>query len=98
MRQTCALAVLCESLCNCATLFQIGAIALATGQQRLSLTLLSILLLPFQIGAGVAGLQAARHLLRAGFQVMVLETASDVGGEVIRSAPYQGCPTDNSLA
>eukprot|EP00798_Chlamydomonas_sp_ICE-L_P028039 gene28039-31140_t len=31
------------------------------------------------IGAGVAGLQAARHLLRAGFQVMVLESGPDVG-------------------
>ena len=35
-----------------------------------------------QIGAGVAGLQAARHLLRAGFQVMVLEAAPEVGGRI----------------
>jgi cation diffusion facilitator CzcD-associated flavoprotein CzcO len=33
-----------------------------------------------QIGAGVAGLQAARHLIGAGIKVVVLEAASEVGG------------------
>ena len=32
------------------------------------------------IGAGVAGLQAARHLIAAGFKVIVLEASDDVGG------------------
>ncbi|KAG1673662.1 hypothetical protein FOA52_013327 [Chlamydomonas sp. UWO 241] len=32
------------------------------------------------VGAGVAGLQAARHLLSAGFKVVVLEATEDVGG------------------
>jgi len=32
------------------------------------------------VGAGVAGLQTARHLLKAGFDVLVLESSDDVGG------------------
>lgn len=41
------------------------------------------------IGAGMAGLAAARSLSDAGFQVQVLERASRVGGRVF-SAPFHG--------
>ncbi|KXZ51030.1 hypothetical protein GPECTOR_14g27 [Gonium pectorale] len=32
------------------------------------------------VGAGVAGLQAARHLQRIGYQVLILEASKDIGG------------------
>ena len=40
------------------------------------------------IGAGVAGLQAARQLLAAGYSVLVLEASEDVGG--VWRQNYQG--------
>lgn len=41
-----------------------------------------------QVGAGVAGLQAARHLLSAGFSVMVIEQNAELGGTWLRN--YHG--------
>lgn len=37
------------------------------------------------IGAGVAGLQAARALLKAGFKVVVIDEQEDVGGCWLRN-------------
>ena len=37
------------------------------------------------IGAGVAGLQAAKHLRQAGYSVLLLEQADDVGGVWVRN-------------
>ena len=40
------------------------------------------------IGAGVAGLLAAKHLRQAGYSVLLLEQADDVGGVWVRN--YHG--------
>jgi len=41
------------------------------------------------IGAGLAGLTCAKHLIEAGQQVLVLEAAEQVGGRV-RTDRYEG--------
>ncbi len=47
------------------------------------------------VGAGFAGLSAARMLLRCGFRVTVFEQAPDVGGVWSRTRRYPGLRTQN---
>lgn len=47
------------------------------------------------VGAGFAGLSAARMLLRCGFRVSVFEQAPDVGGVWSRTRRYPGLRTQN---
>ena len=46
------------------------------------------------VGAGVAGLAAARHLARAGVSVTVLEARAQVGGRVLTDRASLGFPCD----
>lgn len=46
------------------------------------------------VGAGVAGLSAARHLARAGVAVTVLEARGQVGGRVLTERASLGFPCD----
>lgn len=46
------------------------------------------------VGAGIAGLVAARELVRAGLEVVVLESRDRVGGRVLNEPLPGGAPIE----